>query len=248
MYPELDLLVQKRHYTDLYQINTLRKDSQQSNQKTKQGHILPEQSPPGHSATRYPIAESLALSSIEKDCEDAVTITAAAYMHHTSTPYQPLYRVFVPQEENGHLDGNATSHWPSISVILNIMCFDWSFASLPGSFQRIVMNLVGNSLKYTQTGYVKVDLNVRNATQDGDQEMSGSNFVAELNVTDSGKGIGAEFLRTKLYSSFSQESTLAPGTGKSHFTWPVDMSLTGFRSWIASRQKPCTIVRGNYRD
>ena len=79
--------------------------------------------------------------------------------------------------------------------------------------------MVGKSLKYTQTGYGKIDLNVRRITRDVNQRESSNEFMADLNVADCGKGIGAEFLQKelKLYSSFSQESTLAPGTGKPRY-------------------------------
>ncbi|KAG9247471.1 M4GK, histidine kinase-group I protein [Calycina marina] len=195
-------------------INTLRKHSRRPKSLSKDlglvGQCIPE-----NGAAQHTIRESLALSSIEKDCEDAVIVVAAAYMHHASNPHQPLYRVFVPSDESsGHYTNeNDKSYWPSVTVILDMMYCDWKFDCLPGSFQRIVMNLVGNSLKYTQSGYVKVELTVEKASQDVNELQNDHDSIAVLKVIDSGRGISLEFLQNSLYMPFSQESTLSPGTG-----------------------------------
>jgi signal transduction histidine kinase len=86
---------------------------------------------------------------------------------------------------------------------------------LTGSFQRIIMNLVANSLKYTQPGFIKVKLSVRKAHhEEKDQSTDHYDSIVELSVMDSGRGISKDFIRTKLFSAFAQKSTLAPGTGK----------------------------------
>ncbi|KAJ9161170.1 hypothetical protein NKR19_g2549 [Coniochaeta hoffmannii] len=55
------------------------------------------------------------------------------------------------------------------------------------------MNLFGNSLKFTKVGFIRVNI--------------------LLTVSDSGKGISEEYLRTQLYTPFAQEDYFAPGTG-----------------------------------
>ncbi|KAK8138064.1 Hybrid signal transduction histidine kinase A [Apiospora sp. TS-2023a] len=70
-----------------------------------------------------------------------------------------------------------------------------------GALRRIIMNLLGNSLKYTTHGYIYVSLRKQDA-----------NHVL-LTVTDSGKGISDDFLHHHLFSAFSQEDALNPGTG-----------------------------------
>ncbi|KAL9089826.1 MAG: hypothetical protein Q9165_005620, partial [Trypethelium subeluteriae] len=101
-----------------------------------------------------------------------------------------------------------------VEMIVDIPLIDWTYVTQPGSFRRIVMNLVGNALKYTKEGFVQVQLNTTQQSQgahapDEDNPIS----LVTLSVIDSGCGISPEYLRTKLFTPFSQENSLAPGTG-----------------------------------
>ena len=164
-----------------------------------------------------PVPDLLASSNVDigKACEDSCLLVAAAYMHHTAMPDQPLYRVFVSPEAAHQLNGDISTAPASVVVVLDISPGNWKLVALPGALQRIVMNLVGNSLKYTSSGFVKVKLDIhpiREALASQEESSTGS-AVVELNVIDSGRGISNEFLKTKLFSPFSQETILAPGTG-----------------------------------
>lgn len=95
---------------------------------------------------------------------------------------------------------------PDVEVIVEIAKRDWTYWCAPGSMRRIVMNLVGNSLKYTKAGFVHIKLE----TQKGEQE--GTDIVV-LTVRDSGQGMSPAYLRDKLFTPFAQESNQAPGIG-----------------------------------
>ncbi|KAJ5684717.1 uncharacterized protein N7477_001062 [Penicillium maclennaniae] len=82
----------------------------------------------------------------------------------------------------------------------------WMVRSLPGAWRRIVMNLLGNALKWTKSGFVEVSLSV--ASPDKSQS-----FIAHLSITDTGSGIAPDFLRHKLFSPFAQEDSLVEGVG-----------------------------------
>lgn len=102
-----------------------------------------------------------------------------------------------------------------VEIVLDIAAQDWTFVTQPGAFRRVVMNLFGNALKYTRRGFIKVKLEAQrparsNADEKGDVQ---STTMVTLTVTDSGRGISPEYMRTKLFTAFAQESTLAPGTG-----------------------------------
>lgn len=86
----------------------------------------------------------------------------------------------------------------------------WSFAAHPGAFRRIVMNLVGNSLKFTNSGFIRVSL--RQEEQSKRSAVAGTTHVV-LSVSDSGKGMSEEYLRNHIFTPFSQEDSFAPGTG-----------------------------------
>jgi hypothetical protein len=78
------------------------------------------------------------------------------------------------------------------------------------------MSLTGNRLKYTQAGFVKIDLALRE-TVSSHQNSEGRTvrrFIATLTVTDTGKGISHEYLKIKNSTlRFRKESTLATGSG-----------------------------------
>ena len=69
----------------------------------------------------------------------------------------------------------------------------------PSALQRVLQNLIGNAVKFTSEGYVRVT-----ASEDGD--------TATLTVGDTGIGISRDFI-DKIYEAFEQEST---GTGRSY--------------------------------
>ncbi|KAK7534901.1 uncharacterized protein J3D65DRAFT_427940 [Phyllosticta citribraziliensis] len=104
-----------------------------------------------------------------------------------------------------------------VEVILDIEARDWNFITQPGALRRITMNLLGNALKYTKQGFVKVKLeakdlkNQSNCKNEGQEPQATS--IVTLTVSDSGQGITPEYLNTKLFVPFAQESNLNPGVG-----------------------------------
>lgn len=71
------------------------------------------------------------------------------------------------------------------------------------------MNILGNSLKFTQNGFVWVSL--RQVVLPTRDRVQRSKVV--ITISDSGKGISEDFLRNDLFKPFMQEDHLAPGTG-----------------------------------
>ncbi|KAF3764187.1 hypothetical protein M406DRAFT_42071, partial [Cryphonectria parasitica EP155] len=85
----------------------------------------------------------------------------------------------------------------------------WRFLTHPGAFRRIVMNLFGNSLKFTKSGFIKISL----AQETAKPYEDGSPDTVLLTVADSGKGISDDYLKNHLFTPFCQEDHFAPGTG-----------------------------------
>ncbi|KAJ5740851.1 hypothetical protein N7493_000723 [Penicillium malachiteum] len=83
----------------------------------------------------------------------------------------------------------------------------WNVRSQAGAWRRIVMNLLGNSIKWTKRGFVEVSLSRSRRLSDT------QSFIAQLTLTDTGSGIAPDFLRHKLFSPFTQEDSLAEGVG-----------------------------------
>ncbi|KAE8447124.1 hypothetical protein EG329_011108 [Mollisiaceae sp. DMI_Dod_QoI] len=115
------------------------------------------------------------------------------------------------------VDGLQPSHANNqLTVILDIDYRDqWKFPTVPGTWRRLAMNLFGNSLKYTPDGYIMVKLEARSVFDSTPnlKNRDAETTLVTLTITDSGRGMTQEFLKTKLFIPFSQEDVTAPGTG-----------------------------------
>ncbi|KAF2216376.1 hypothetical protein CERZMDRAFT_81499 [Cercospora zeae-maydis SCOH1-5] len=106
---------------------------------------------------------------------------------------------------------------PEVELVLDIAPpAEWSFSTQPGAIRRIVMNLLSNSLKYTRHGAITVSLQ---RMQAHDKQTTAVKFsdkkptTIQIRVTDTGQGISPEYLRSKIFTPFSQENAKAAGTG-----------------------------------
>ncbi|KAL5335002.1 hypothetical protein BJX70DRAFT_391023 [Aspergillus crustosus] len=85
---------------------------------------------------------------------------------------------------------------------------DWRIRSIPGAWRRIIMNTLGNALKFSQSGLIEVAVNRLQQKRHGRT----SNF-AHLKITDTGCGISQDYLKVNLFTPFSQQSILTEGVG-----------------------------------
>ncbi|RMZ80776.1 hypothetical protein DV737_g2866, partial [Chaetothyriales sp. CBS 132003] len=98
----------------------------------------------------------------------------------------------------------------AVRLTLNIDdAINWHVTSQPGAVRRVVMNLLGNSLKYTESGSIDVSLEIDHSR---DQDHDGYLHNC-LTVTDTGKGMSDDFVKNQAFTAFSQEDSLASGTG-----------------------------------
>ncbi|RDW76029.1 hypothetical protein BP5796_06850 [Coleophoma crateriformis] len=106
------------------------------------------------------------------------------------------------------------AHGPRSSPLVVVFDVDpknnWRFSTQPGAWKRILMNIYGNALKYTTSGYVRVRLGYKTFTSPG---LRNSQGIVTLTITDTGKGISQDFLNDQLYTPFTQEDTLSEGAG-----------------------------------
>ncbi|KAF2492138.1 hypothetical protein BU16DRAFT_105080 [Lophium mytilinum] len=109
----------------------------------------------------------------------------------------PAVASLLPQEYAGD----------DVLVILDVESrSSWNVKTPPGALRRIVMNLLGNALKYTKKGRIIVSLKAKAETEP-------STINVRLRFVDTGKGMSMEYQRTKLFSPFSQEDPFSVGTG-----------------------------------
>ncbi|KAF4992248.1 hypothetical protein FGRMN_7278 [Fusarium graminum] len=96
-----------------------------------------------------------------------------------------------------------------VIVMLDIdPAVDWAFHVESGAVRRIIMNLCGNSLKYTSNGFVKVA-----AYQDSTNPGRPRERVVRIDITDTGAGIGPDYLHHRVFSPFTQENVHDSGAG-----------------------------------
>lgn len=97
----------------------------------------------------------------------------------------------------------------SVRLTLNIDDHtNWRVRSQPGAIRRVVMNILGNALKYTSKGSIDVSLEIDHSRKKGHSQMH-----TVLKVTDTGRGMSGEFMKNHAFTAFSQEDSLATGTG-----------------------------------
>ncbi|KAF7133838.1 hypothetical protein CNMCM5793_005250 [Aspergillus hiratsukae] len=99
----------------------------------------------------------------------------------------------------------------------------WQFSVYAGAWRRVVMNLFGNALKYTQTGYIRLRMRRDSLLVDGKRTPA-----IRMTFSDSGRGMSKDFLTNHLYSAFLQEDTTSPGLGVGlHLVHQIVKSLKG---------------------
>lgn len=104
---------------------------------------------------------------------------------------------------------------PQVQVVFDVDMQSYNFCTQPGAFRRVIMNLLGNALKYTSHGYVCMKLQA--TPMDPMITPSTGEVVARslitISIKDTGRGISSEFLRSKVFTPFAQENSLSSGTG-----------------------------------
>lgn len=100
----------------------------------------------------------------------------------------------------------------NVDVIIDVAHRDWVYRTQPGALRRIIMNIFGNAMKYTDSGRVTLRLEASSQSE-GRSRRQGLEDLVTLTVSDTGRGISEEFLRGRLYTPFAQEDSLAVGTG-----------------------------------
>ncbi|KIK62531.1 hypothetical protein GYMLUDRAFT_41990 [Collybiopsis luxurians FD-317 M1] len=113
--------------------------------------------------------------------------------------------VYSPPKED---DGKSRQHVEAI-IDIGEQREGWLLKCEKGGIRRVLMNVFGNSLKFTSDGFVHVILRqLPHAEGDAPNKVK-----VELAVHDTGKGISQNFLKNQLFHPFSQENPLQTGTG-----------------------------------
>ena len=108
-------------------------------------------------------------------------------------------------------DRNEPKNLNPVVVVLSVDWQpSWILESQKGGWKRILMNLFGNALKYTVSGFVHVSLSAKPVPATA---VSSAQRIITLQIDDSGKGMSKDYLKYKLFTPFAQEDQLSVGTG-----------------------------------
>lgn len=95
---------------------------------------------------------------------------------------------------------------PQVDLILEVenRTAGWTGLFDLGAMKRVLLNLLGNALKFTQHGHVKLSLCElpRSRSRSAEDE---NNTTILLDIEDTGIGMSEDFLRNKLFTPFVQE-------------------------------------------
>jgi signal transduction histidine kinase len=137
-------------------------------------------------------------------CEEALDVISMSFRQASAFGSPGV----TPLTEFGSLAASQTSTDNAVVVDFVAPNENWMFLCSPGAIRRIVMNLVGNSFKYTERGSISVELGLHSSGEDASKQ-----HIITISVNDTGRGMSDEFMRKKLFVPFSQENTVAPGSG-----------------------------------
>ncbi|KAI2471126.1 hypothetical protein F4781DRAFT_441089 [Annulohypoxylon bovei var. microspora] len=93
-----------------------------------------------------------------------------------------------------------------VFLVLHIQKLEsWCLQGQTGGLRRVIMNVVGNSIKYCTNGCIDVSLESK--------KLTGSDVEVDITIKDTGVGMSQNFLANHLFEAFTQEDSFMPGTG-----------------------------------
>ncbi|KAM3422888.1 Hybrid signal transduction histidine kinase B [Cercospora zeina] len=209
---------------DYSKVNTLkRKESMESNASSQACLDRSESMPVSGTIRNEPLFATDQYCDVARITEEVVDGLAVGHLARARTNFgfddaaSSLTTAFPSLGATPSLRRILQAVRPEVELVLDIAPpAEWSFSTQPGAIRRIVMNLLSNSLKYTRHGAITISLQrmQTHGEQTAAVKFSDKRSTAiKLTVTDTGQGISPEYLRSKIFTPFSQENAKAAGTG-----------------------------------
>lgn len=151
------------------------------------------------------------LGILAEEVVEGVCLGHAYGQRATAAVDQPVLLPHTTARDRVPGDKSDPNTHTEVEVMMDIGHNDWVYRTQPGALRRILMNVLGNAMKYTDFGRISVRLEVTEASEGRSQPVNED--LVTLTVTDTGKGISEDFMRGQLYTPFAQEDSLAVGTG-----------------------------------
>lgn len=205
------LLDTLNHVMDYAKINEINGNPKSSTQVIKSNSVRVTSRPARrkHVAKVATISTVFDLSEVTEEVVEAVFASQSYRVSHNGLDddHASQLKDLEPNTPSAAV-GNAVSR-KLVRIILEMPAPDsWLFSMPVGAWRRILMNLFGNALKYTDSGTISVSLEQARERYRGMDETK-----VILTVKDTGIGMSPDFLANHLYTAFSQENHLSSGVG-----------------------------------
>lgn len=151
------------------------------------------------------------LSLVTEEVIEAVFASQSYRVAHDGIDDDHASQVMALGTNTSHASIGDDASRKLVLIILDIPRMDnWMFSMPVGAWRRVLMNLFGNALKYTNSGAIRVTL--EQAKPEINHHDIGETKVV-MTVKDTGIGMSPDFLANHLYSPFTQENHLSSGVG-----------------------------------
>lgn len=155
-------------------------------------------------------SEYLTLTQLDTVLEEVVESVFAGYAFLQGPP-SPLQKPDTPGGISSTDSRMINNSMGEFRIILDVRdAINWRFLLHPGRWRLILVDILGNALKFTNTGFVCVTLN---ATPITGTHGNPTESQITLIVSDTGMEIDEAYLENDLLEAFSQETALSSGTG-----------------------------------
>lgn len=216
------LLDTLNHLLDYAKINTLTIGGQSPGQESQQ-----DANPESNVAVPS-LVQNEDLSALVQEVVEGLLAGAEFYNRETDSASERTRK-----ETRSVSPSSMGSEDRRIMTIVDVEWQDsWNYPVYAGAWRRVVMNLFGNALKYTQAGYIRLFMKMDTMKTSDNKSVP----AVCITISDSGRGMSQDFLLHHLYIPFLQEDTQAPGLGVGlHLVHQIVKSLNGrihFRSEV----------------
>jgi signal transduction histidine kinase len=198
------------HVLDFSKINSLKRSWRKDRTSRRMGRAGAVGIQDRSLSTQLPGVMSICgITDVAAVCEEVVEGIYAGQVYRDISPAD-ITDAMIGSRARSAERGPHQSVRPSIlttekpvEIILDIPYGDYIFNTQPGALRRVIMNIFGNALKYTEKGTISVRLGLdeleRTATS-GREQRKEIGKVLTITITDTGRGISQSYIRTRLFT------------------------------------------------
>ncbi|TIB92217.1 hypothetical protein E3Q20_00478 [Wallemia mellicola] len=147
--------------------------------------------------------------------EEAVESTIIGYRGRFAASSEGLGDIYAPPSSSSASSPSLTTQKVDqiskslpVEILVDVQFrSNWNCKCEKAGLRRVLQNLVGNSQKFTKSGYIMVIL------REAPHSPGSKKLPIEIVVIDTGKGMSKSFLDSQVFQPFSQEDPLQAGTG-----------------------------------